>query len=127
MKLPEKKPTVADFALVFIVILSGILFLIFSSLGSPSSRATVAGTDGVFTVDLSNDAVYSVSSNGIDYVIEVSDCEIDVIKSNCPDGTCLNTKSIGKRPGSIVCVPGKLVISCGDGGENENGADFIIP
>ena len=127
MNLPRRKPTLADFALIFFIILSGILFLAATSGKAPAAYATLTSADGSFRIDLSKDTALAVSSNGYDYIIEVSGGEIYVKDCNCPDGICKTTKAVGKRPGSIVCVPGKLMINCNTGGDSGENADFIIP
>lgn len=125
MRLPAKKPTIADFVLTAAIILSGVLFLLFASGKSASSKAVITTPDKTIEVDLGENTSFPLTSNGYDFVIAVADGEIYVKESNCHDKICKATGAVGKRPGSIVCMPAKLIITCKAGGEN--GADVIIP
>ncbi len=125
MRLPGRKPTLADIVLIAVIVLSGALFLIAASGNGGASSATVRTENEEFEVPLGKNAEFPVSSGGYDFVIAVADGEIYVAESNCPDGICKATRPVGKRRGSIVCMPAKLIINCEAGGDD--GADVIVP
>ena len=125
MRLPTKKPTVPDFVLIFVLILSAVIVPVAAG-GASSDTATVQTAEKTFKVDLSRDTEFSFSSNGYDFTAAVKDGEIYIVECTCPDKICRSTGAIGKNSGAIVCMPAEMVISCDNGGDADD-ADFIIP
>ena len=127
--LPKNKLTFADTAVCIAVVLITVCI----SLGPAFSRSakprqievTVQKQSTVYSLEKS-DAV-GIESNGYHYVIEISNGEAFISSADCPDRTCSHMKPIGKREGSIVCIPGELVIKTVSEGGSGDEADIILP
>lgn len=78
-----------------------------------SIRITVDGEE-YGTYSLAEDAVISIHGTN---VCEIKDCEVKMIKADCPDHLCMKQKAITNAGGTIVCLPNKVVI------EGEKAAD----
>ncbi len=112
MERPKRKLTVFDAILIFVIILTAALPIIFTK--SDNTKAVISTAGGSMTVDLAADTAFILESNGYHFKISVSNGEIYVEESDCPDGICKNTRPVGKTNGSIVCLPAKLMITCGE-------------
>ena len=127
-KIPQKKLTAFDIIILIVVALitvASFIFVLNGSSGSTAAHIITAGSS--FDVPLEKDAEYDIRSNGYKYRIIGSDGEIFVAEADCPDGICENTPAIGKKNGSIVCLPGKLIIECNKAGGERYDADVIVP
>lgn len=126
--LPNKKPTALDFIIIAIFLAFALLFIFFS-IGGESLSVTVTSDVGETTYPLDRDMTLHISSGGYNYTVEIKDGKAAVTEADCPDGICKNTRPIDRDGGSIICVPGGLLIKSNiSHGEAENGkADIIIP
>ena len=124
--LPSKKPTALDLVIVCLVITFALLSaaLIFKS---SATQIEVITENEHLTFDLRKDQTITLTSGGYNYTLAIRDGRAEVTATDCPDGTCVRTGAIGKRGGSIVCVPGGLLIKCEKGDASDDNADFIIP
>lgn len=99
-----------------VLILAAVLWaiLFFMNRGSHSTiRITVDGEEyGVYS--LAQDQTISIGSTN---VCEIKDGQVKMIQADCPDGLCLRQRAIGPNGGVIVCLPNKVVIESGNGGE----------
>ena len=128
IKIPQKNLTAADKFILFSVVLITVVSFIIILTPSPNYvTAHIITDDSSIDVSLKEDADYEIESNGYNYTVRVLDGEISVINATCPDGICRNTPAVGKKKGSIVCLPGKMIIECNDTGGDENGADVVVP
>ena len=126
--IPHKKLTVADIVIIVAVALITVISFIFIlAPSSGQSTAHIITAEKAFDVSLEKDEKFDLESNGYNYSVMICDGEISVEKATCPDGICRNTPAVGKKKGSIVCLPGKLIIECNDAGGDENGADVVVP
>ena len=127
--LPKNKLTFADVVVCFAIALITLglsLSFAFSKNEKPCKiEVIVQNQSSVYSLE-ENDAI-GIESCGFRYVIEISDGEAFILSATCPDKTCAHMKPIGKRDGSIVCIPGELIIKTlnerGDGDD----ADIILP
>lgn len=121
--LPPKKLTRGDVILIFTLLASAVLSA--ALLYSPDRGAsfTVNADGECRTCSLSSDTSFSLSSRGIDYVVTVDGGSVEVSEAGCPDGLCVSRGKISRAGESIVCVPGRLVITIG---ESSGGADVVV-
>lgn len=61
--------------------------------------------------------------NDVELKMIIENGNVYVSDSNCPDKICVNTGSINKTNESVICLPGKIVISLYS--EKESGYDTI--
>lgn len=127
--LPKNKLTFADVAVCFAVVLLTVCASLCFSLTSGEKprqiEVIVQNQSSVYSLE-ENDAI-GIESCGFRYVIEISDGEAFISSATCPDKTCAHMKPIGKRDGSIVCIPGELIIKTLDERGDGNDADIILP
>ncbi|MBR6916821.1 MAG: NusG domain II-containing protein [Clostridia bacterium] len=125
-KMPSKRITIVDIIiLVSVVVITAlsVLLTIFGS--SPSSAAVITTADESFEVSLQSDRTFEFSSNGYNYKAVVADGEISIVECDCPDGICRSSAPVGKNGGSIVCIPGKVIITCGEEVTSDE-ADVVV-
>lgn len=70
-----------------------------------------------FEYSLSEDTAVEIESRGIRLFVTVTNGEVDVYKSDCPDGVCVGSAPISKVGETIICAPAgvSLVVKGGDG------------
>ncbi len=128
MVLPKRKITLTDVIIIVLAVILTVASFTFLYLNkNDHTTATVTTADGEFTVDLGEDRTFGITSNGYRYTIIVENGEISVDEADCRDGICRNTRPVGKNGGTIVCLPGKLVISSSKEVRSDGEADVIIP
>ena len=127
-EIPKKKLTLIDIIIIasVVILIIASAYIIYSN-HSTSGTAVIHTADNEFSVSLSEDNKYKFSSNGYSFCAEVKDGEISIKSADCPDGICKSSPAIGKRNGTIVCVPACMYISCEEGVSEQDNADFIIP
>ncbi len=59
---------------------------------------------------LSVDTEIRVSADGGYNVIVIKDGRVDVTEADCPDGTCVRSRTVGGVGETIVCLPHKLTV-----------------
>ena len=126
--LPEKKFTAVDFGIiVFAIVLAALAVIYLNTRNANAIQVTVTADNSSFTLDLTEDAVHEFKSNGYSFKAEIKDGEISIAESDCPDGICKNTSAIGKKSGTIVCLPAKMMITCKSEEDSNENADAVIP
>ena len=126
--IPNKRFTATDFGIIiFAAILAAISVIYINSRSSNAKQVTVTTDEKSFTLDLTDDSVHEFKSNGYSFKAEIKDGEISITESDCPDGICKNTPAIGKKNGTIVCLPAKMIISCSNEEDINEKADAVIP
>ena len=63
-----------------------------------------------------------IESRGITLFVTVMDGKVDVYKSDCPDGVCVNSAPISKTGETIICAPAGVSITV-KGGDGD--VDFV--
>ena len=98
---PQKKLTVCDVIIIASVVILSVISLLFSLIPHGTYKAAVIKTDkDTITVRLDNNEEFDIESNGHTYTVKIEDNEISIIRADCPDGICKNTRAIGKRSGT---------------------------
>lgn len=124
--LPSKKPTALDLVVTCLVVALALLSALFTFRSNTSQIEVITESEHL-TFDLDKDQTIALTSGGYSYTLVIKDGSAEITEADCPDGTCARTGAIGKRGGSIVCVPGGLLIKCVQRGTSDGNADFIIP
>ncbi len=127
--LPKNKLTFADVVVCFAVVLLSVC----TSLGFGLSydekprqiEIIVQNQSSVYSLE-ENDSI-EIESCGFRYVIEISGGEVFISSATCPDKTCTHMKPVGKRNGSIVCIPGEIIIKTLDERGDGDEADIVLP
>lgn len=113
----------ADIILFFAVILTAAVFFLLSLLadGGVCAVVYVDGEEiGRYALDV--DATFTVpSEDGGFNTVTVKDGEAYVADADCPDRTCVHSKSVSRTGERVICLPHRLmiVVESGDGNENE--------
>ena len=120
--LPSKKITKRDILLIFSVLLLGVALLLPKSIGAGDGERVIVSCDGEETVySLKNDGEYSIVSGEYHYVLRVENGTIAVTYSDCPDKVCVRSGSISHSGESVVCIPGRLVVTVSGDDESSDG------
>ena len=126
--IPKKRITVCDVVIIIsVVALTALSFFLMTRPDSGSKSVHIITTEKDFYVDLDKDDEFDLESNGFSYTVKIADGSVSVTEADCPDGICRNTRPIGKTGGSIVCLPGKLIIECKETEGMPNDADIVVP
>ena len=126
--MPKKKITPNDVIIISLVFVIGVVSLIFVfSKKRDTKNAVIKTGEDTLTVSLDTDGDYEFASNGYKFTAAVRNGEIYVVSSDCPDGVCRNTPPIGKRDGTIICLPAKMMIYCTAEVDDTNEADISVP
>ncbi len=128
-QIPKKKPTLCDGAIFAVMIaLTVISFVFILSPGKGASYAKITTGDDVIFAELDkSDYKFDFESGGYHYTAFVNNGDISIISADCPNKECVMSRAVGTRPGSIVCVPGKVIITCCEEVNGVDGADIIVP
>lgn len=79
--------------------------------GTPAGYAEVRSEGALlYTLDLSRDGSYTVTTDRGTNVITVKDGAVAVTQADCPDGYCMD-RGYCSSGAQIVCLPNRLVIS----------------
>lgn len=71
---------------------------------------------------LSENTVVKIESRGITLFVSIMHGEVDVYKSDCPDGVCVASAPISKTGETIICAPAGVSITV-KGGDGD--VDFV--
>lgn len=104
--------------LVSILLISGLLFLIFTSFyGKPAAMVKVT-VDGEVYGMYSLKKKHRIDINETNTFV-IKENEVDMIEGNCPDQICVKHKNISKNKETIVCLPNQIIIEIIGGEESE--------
>lgn len=78
--------------------------------------------DQTYEYSLSDNTTVKIESRGITLFVTVTDGEVNVYKSDCPDGICVDSAPISKTGETIICAPAGVRISV-KGGDGD--VDFV--
>lgn len=120
--LPSKKITKRDILLIFCVIILGVVLLLPKSFARSEGERVIVNCDGKETAySLKNDGEYSIVSGGYHYVLRVENGTVSVAYSDCPDKVCVRSGRISHSGESVVCIPGRLVVTVSGEDESSDG------
>lgn len=111
-----------DLVLIAFLALVSVLLLVFpiltgTQIKSPALLIRVNGKEyGTYPLSQNRE----IEINGTN-VCRIKDGEVQMVSADCPDGICLQASPIGKKGGSIVCLPNKVVLSIVNAQEGEEG------
>lgn len=99
------KPKFADYILAAVIaIIAALIWII--PLGENGATAQISQGEERFSVSLSKNAEYELRG----CTVEVSDGEIFILKTDCPDRVCEKTGKISRAGEAIICVPQRVEI-----------------
>lgn len=75
------------------------------------------------SLPLDEDAVFTVSEDGAENVIEVKGGRARMLSANCPDGYCVRQGEVRYDGETVICLPHRVVIELSAG--EESGLDAI--
>lgn len=128
---PQKKITRYDIVLIIILLFAAVGMAVSGFFSDVGDTFKITASDGSITCSLSENRIYTVSSNGYTLTVTVSDGKVSVTSSDCPDHTCERSSPISRKSETIVCVPSGVVIEVTEDGESidKSGGrdeDFVI-
>ncbi len=100
------------------VIVLALLFLLLPLLWQEEGSVLVISTpDGTAEYDLHTDRTVTLSSGGIELVIEIENGSARVTSSTCSDGICVASGSLSSGGDTVICAPAgvRLYVKGGDG------------
>ena len=112
------KPSFGDLLAALAVLLVAVLLLWHPWRTRDAGKTVVIVTpDQTFEYALSEDTAFQIESRGITLFVTIMDGEVDVYKSDCSDGVCVNSAPISKTGETIVCAPAgvSITVKGGDG------------
>lgn len=100
-------------AVLSLIVLLGVGFPL-ATVGAYGEGTTatiqVAG-QVVEVLDLTRDGLHPLNVDGHVYMLEIKDGKVRILEADCPDQVCVRTGFISNHGQSIVCVPGRLIIT----------------
>ena len=112
------KPSFGDLLAAVAVLLVAVLLLWHPWQTRDAGKTVVIVTpDQTFEYALSEDTAFQIESRGITLFVTIMNGEVDVYKSDCSDGVCVNSAPISKTGETIVCAPAgvSITVKGGDG------------
>lgn len=98
-----------------IAVFAALLFLFFLrkdlSLGTPMLEISQGGTV-VGLYPLTEDRVIPIGEGN---VCEISGGTVRMTEADCPDHSCIRSRAIDARGGTIICLPNRVVLRIIDG------------
>jgi hypothetical protein len=110
--VPPKKITIQDVSLIIAVAVLGV-FLMLYTVGENGGYFTLSLDGDETTYSLSENKELTVSSAGYNYTITVQDGAVSVSEADCPDKVCVKTGAISRTGQTVVCIPGRLILTVG--------------
>lgn len=111
--------TILNILIILLCISVPICLSVFAHDGKKTAIVSVDG-EKVKEMPLSQNSSFYVE--GMEIVVQNG--KVNVTRSDCPDGLCMNMKHAEKVGDSIICVPNKVSVRI-VGGDNEKGADVV--
>ncbi len=80
--------------------------------GRESGKTVEISVDGKITAvySLSKDRQITITGTGGSNVLTIKEGKARMTKADCPDGTCVKHKAVGRIGETIVCLPHKVVV-----------------
>jgi hypothetical protein len=106
MKKKLIKPKEAITIVIFVILLTAVIFISQRSANTAEIIVISDGSRQTFTVDLSKERVFDIEN----MQVEVCGGDIRVIRSDCTGLDCVKMGYAGENGGVIVCVPNRVTI-----------------
>jgi hypothetical protein len=114
-----------DAGLILAVLAAAVLLCFLYLPGDSAGAVRIVSDSAVRTVPLDRTESYAVSSGGHSLTVSVENGSVRVTQSSCSGGDCMHTGAISRAGHSIVCMPGRVVVTII--GEESADADWILP
>ncbi|MCR5143789.1 MAG: NusG domain II-containing protein [Lachnospiraceae bacterium] len=119
----KKKFTMADFLILGIVAILGVLIVLWMVFHAASvGDRVLVEVDGqeYGTYDLKKDAVYDIKVKGeVTNTLTIKDGKAYMSAANCPDHLCMKQGKIHQDKQTICCLPNKVVVTVISNEKNE--------
>jgi hypothetical protein len=120
---PKLRPTAWDGLVVFAL-------AVWRSGGNDSALTAVISVDGseVDRLSLSGlaETERTIQGNGYTLRVVLSANGVRVAEADCPTQDCVHTGTITRSGQSIVCLPGRVIITLEGGGETDSLVDAVV-
>ena len=117
------KPSFGDLLAAVAILLVAALLLWQPWQTKDAGKTVVIVTpDQTYEYSLSENTTVKIESRGITLFVTVTDGKVDVYKSDCPDGICVDSAPISKTGETIICAPAGVSVSV-KGGDGD--VDFV--
>ena len=118
----KRKSDIVLIAVIFVLAVAayfGIKFYQDSSTREPVAVVTVDGDEyGRFPLD--QDVKEKIElPDGAYNLLVVKDGAADITEASCPDGICVNHRTVSRQSETIVCLPNKVVVEIQNGEESD--------
>ncbi len=94
---------------VFILVLAGIAFLIYTNIGRETAGIVKVTVDGEIYGTYSLEKEQEIKINDTNSLL-IHDGQADMVEADCPDHICVEHISISKNKETIVCLPNKVIV-----------------
>jgi hypothetical protein len=68
----------------------------------------------------------TIQGNGYTLLVSLSSDGVRVAEADCPTQDCVHTGTITRGGQSIVCLPGRVIITLEGSSETDNGVDAVV-
>ena len=107
----------ADLIIIAVVLaVAGVLCFYLYYVNGDSGKYVEVEKDGkiVDILSLDDDFEKQYNFDGETNTLVIKDGKASVTEANCPDGICVNHKSVNRSGESIICLPHKFVVTVTD-------------
>jgi hypothetical protein len=129
---PKLRPTIWDGLVILTVVLLAVVcaLAVWRSGGDGQALTAVISVDGSEVDRLSLKGLVeterTIQGSGYTLRVVLSSEGVRVAEANCPTQDCVHTGTITRSGQSIVCLPGRVIITLEGGGETDNGVDAVV-
>ncbi|MBN2091277.1 NusG domain II-containing protein [candidate division KSB1 bacterium] len=118
--------TPGDKILIISLLLSSFFMCYFLIFNKQTGKMAVIWVNGqeIKRLDLSREQQLELAGAQGEFIVQVKNNAVRMIKSTCPDKLCLQMGAINKPNQVIVCVPNRVIIKI-EGGTSSEQFDLI--
>jgi hypothetical protein len=129
---PKLRPTIWDGLVILTVALLTVVcaLTVWRSDGNDSTLTAVISVDGSEVDRLSlqglTETERTIQGNGYTLQVVLSADGVRVAEADCPTQDCVHTGTITRGGQSIVCLPGRVIITLEGGSETDSLVDAVV-
>jgi hypothetical protein len=129
---PKLRPTIWDGLVILTVALLAVVcaLTVWRSDGNDSTLTAVISVDGSEVDRLSlqglTETERTIQGNGYTLQVVLSADGVRVAEADCPTQDCVHTGTITRGGQSIVCLPGRVIITLEGGSETDSLVDAVV-
>ena len=115
--MPRTKLSALDLACILLILMVALVLLWSPWQGTQRGEILLISTpEGQMEYALDVDRTVSLSSRGIELLVEIRDGAAFVMKRDCSDGVCRASRPISKSGETVLCAPAgiRLTVKGGD-------------